>query len=258
MPLEAEGCEVSLKKAAAPQLCHGSLACPLPRAMPGCLPGALRPAHVFPSPADKCGDTIKILSPGYLTSPGYPQSYHPSQKCEWLIQAPEPYQRIMINFNPHFDLEDRDCKWVRARGRERCGAPRRHLPAAAGSARGRSAGSSGRRRAGQGALSVCPCVPVGLCVCVCVCVRALKTSSQLSEVCKLLWVAPARCAASGGRRWCAEWGCGCGEAPLAFVSLLFELEFKKGAPFPFVPPRLQAAHGRDRPFINWQIFLTQS
>lgn len=61
--------------------------------------------------SDKCGDTIKILSPGYLTSPGYPQSYHPSQKCEWLIQAPEPYQRIMINFNPHFDLEDRDCKY---------------------------------------------------------------------------------------------------------------------------------------------------
>ncbi|NXN78561.1 NRP1 protein, partial [Bombycilla garrulus] len=68
-------------------------------------------ARAFASPADKCGDTIKILSPGYLTSPGYPQSYHPSQKCEWLIQAPEPYQRIMINFNPHFDLEDRDCKY---------------------------------------------------------------------------------------------------------------------------------------------------
>uniref|UniRef100_A0A674I0T4 Neuropilin n=1 Tax=Terrapene triunguis TaxID=2587831 RepID=A0A674I0T4_9SAUR len=60
--------------------------------------------------SDKCGDNIKIVNPGYLTSPGYPNSYHPSQKCEWLIQAPEPYQRIMINFNPHFDLEDRDCK----------------------------------------------------------------------------------------------------------------------------------------------------
>nr|XP_056713098.1 neuropilin-1 [Euleptes europaea] len=61
--------------------------------------------------SDKCGETIKIVEPGYLTSPGYPNTYHPSQKCEWLIQAPHPYQRIMINFNPHFDLEDRECKY---------------------------------------------------------------------------------------------------------------------------------------------------
>ncbi|KAM6452712.1 neuropilin-1 isoform 2-T4 [Liasis olivaceus] len=61
--------------------------------------------------SDRCGENIKILEPGYLTSPGYPNSYHPSQKCEWLIQAPQPYQRIMINFNPHFDLEDRECKY---------------------------------------------------------------------------------------------------------------------------------------------------
>lgn len=70
---------------------------------------ALALAGAFRS--DKCGGTIKIENPGYLTSPGYPHSYHPSEKCEWLIQAPEPYQRIMINFNPHFDLEDRDCKY---------------------------------------------------------------------------------------------------------------------------------------------------
>ncbi|XP_008845810.1 neuropilin-1 isoform X2 [Nannospalax galili] len=70
---------------------------------------ALARASAFRS--DKCGGTIKIETPGYLTSPGYPHSYHPSEKCEWLIQAPEPYQRIMINFNPHFDLEDRDCKY---------------------------------------------------------------------------------------------------------------------------------------------------
>ncbi|XP_053117169.1 neuropilin-1 isoform X2 [Hemicordylus capensis] len=61
--------------------------------------------------SDKCGENIRIVEPGYLTSPGYPNTYHPSQKCEWLIQAPQPYQRIMINFNPHFDLEDRECKY---------------------------------------------------------------------------------------------------------------------------------------------------
>uniref|UniRef100_G1Q6L7 CUB domain-containing protein n=1 Tax=Myotis lucifugus TaxID=59463 RepID=G1Q6L7_MYOLU len=68
--------------------------------------------HFFGDNTDKCGNTIKIENPGYLTSPGYPHSYHPSEKCEWLIQAPEPYQRIMINFNPHFDLEDRDCNML--------------------------------------------------------------------------------------------------------------------------------------------------
>uniref|UniRef100_A0A673JPD9 Neuropilin n=1 Tax=Sinocyclocheilus rhinocerous TaxID=307959 RepID=A0A673JPD9_9TELE len=47
----------------------------------------------------------------YLTSPGYPVSYYPSQKCTWVITAPGPNQRILINFNPHFDLEDRECKY---------------------------------------------------------------------------------------------------------------------------------------------------
>ncbi|XP_066573752.1 neuropilin-1a isoform X2 [Amia ocellicauda] len=60
---------------------------------------------------DKCGDNIKITVPNYLTSPGYPNSYYPYQNCVWVIQAPEPYQRILINFNPHFDLEDRECKY---------------------------------------------------------------------------------------------------------------------------------------------------
>ncbi|XP_068091867.1 neuropilin-1 [Hyperolius riggenbachi] len=63
------------------------------------------------SRTDSCGGTIKLKDPSYLISPGYPTSYHPSQKCEWIIQAPEKYQRIMINFNPHFDLEDRECKY---------------------------------------------------------------------------------------------------------------------------------------------------
>ncbi|GCC26701.1 neuropilin-1a isoform X1 [Chiloscyllium punctatum] len=60
---------------------------------------------------DRCGDTIQITIPGYLNSPGYPNSYYPRESCAWVIQAPEAYQRIMINFNPHFDLEDRDCKY---------------------------------------------------------------------------------------------------------------------------------------------------
>ncbi|KAJ8388157.1 hypothetical protein AAFF_G00146480 [Aldrovandia affinis] len=60
---------------------------------------------------DKCGDNIRITSANYLTSPGYPTSYLPSQKCVWVITAPGPYQRILINFNPHFDLEDRECKY---------------------------------------------------------------------------------------------------------------------------------------------------
>uniref|UniRef100_A0A8C7MUZ4 Neuropilin n=1 Tax=Oncorhynchus kisutch TaxID=8019 RepID=A0A8C7MUZ4_ONCKI len=61
--------------------------------------------------SNKCGDNIRITNANYLTSPGYPASYLPSQKCVWVITAPGPHQRILINFNPHFDLEDRECKY---------------------------------------------------------------------------------------------------------------------------------------------------
>ncbi|KAL2076767.1 hypothetical protein ACEWY4_027636 [Coilia grayii] len=54
---------------------------------------------------------IVISTPGYLTSPNYPANYPLSQVCEWLVRSPEKDQRILINFNPHFDLEDRDCKF---------------------------------------------------------------------------------------------------------------------------------------------------
>uniref|UniRef100_A0A665XEG1 Neuropilin n=1 Tax=Echeneis naucrates TaxID=173247 RepID=A0A665XEG1_ECHNA len=60
---------------------------------------------------DICGGNIEIDVPDYLTSPGYPGAYPPSQQCVWVITAPEPGQKILINFNPHFDLEDRDCKY---------------------------------------------------------------------------------------------------------------------------------------------------
>ncbi|KAA0718747.1 Neuropilin-1 A5 protein [Triplophysa tibetana] len=58
-----------------------------------------------------CGGKITITSAGYVTSPGYPTGYPVNQQCTWLIEAPEPQQKILINFNPHFDLESRDCKY---------------------------------------------------------------------------------------------------------------------------------------------------
>ncbi|XP_011615049.1 neuropilin-1a-like [Takifugu rubripes] len=59
----------------------------------------------------KCGGEIELGTADYLTSPGYPGAYPPSQQCVWVITAPESGQKILINFNPHFDLEDRDCKY---------------------------------------------------------------------------------------------------------------------------------------------------
>ncbi|KAG9278223.1 neuropilin-1a-like isoform X1 [Astyanax mexicanus] len=61
--------------------------------------------------ASSCGGNITISSAGYVTSPGYPSSYPISTRCVWLIRAPDPQQKILINFNPHFDLENRECKY---------------------------------------------------------------------------------------------------------------------------------------------------
>ncbi|XP_060761946.1 neuropilin 1b isoform X2 [Neoarius graeffei] len=58
-----------------------------------------------------CGGNITIRSAGYVTSPGYPLGYPLSQQCLWLISAPNPHEQILINFNPHFDLENRECKY---------------------------------------------------------------------------------------------------------------------------------------------------
>lgn len=69
-----------------------------------------RLSNFLPSVAGNCGGAIDIDHADYLTSPGYPGAYPPSQQCVWVITAPEPGQKILINFNPHFDLEDRDCK----------------------------------------------------------------------------------------------------------------------------------------------------
>ncbi|KAJ8253013.1 hypothetical protein GJAV_G00208170 [Gymnothorax javanicus] len=58
-----------------------------------------------------CGGHVDASDAGYITSPGYPHEYPPHQSCEWVITAPEPSQRIVLNFNPHFELEKLDCRY---------------------------------------------------------------------------------------------------------------------------------------------------
>uniref|UniRef100_A0A8C9U098 Neuropilin n=1 Tax=Scleropages formosus TaxID=113540 RepID=A0A8C9U098_SCLFO len=58
-----------------------------------------------------CGGQLDASQPGYITSPGYPHEYPPHQSCRWVITAPEPSQRIVLNFNPHFELEKLDCRY---------------------------------------------------------------------------------------------------------------------------------------------------
>ncbi|KAL4635803.1 neuropilin-2-like isoform X1 [Arapaima gigas] len=62
-------------------------------------------------PAEPCGGQLDASQPGYITSPGYPHEYPPHQSCRWVITAPEPSQRIVLNFNPHFELEKLDCRY---------------------------------------------------------------------------------------------------------------------------------------------------
>ncbi|XP_028326292.1 neuropilin-2a isoform X2 [Gouania willdenowi] len=61
--------------------------------------------------AAECGGVLDASEAGYITSPGYPLEYPPHQNCHWLITAPEPSQRIVLNFNPHFEIERLDCKY---------------------------------------------------------------------------------------------------------------------------------------------------
>ncbi|MBN3286785.1 NRP2 protein, partial [Polyodon spathula] len=58
-----------------------------------------------------CGGRLNAKDAGYITSPGYPHEYPPHQRCEWVITAPEPTQKIVLNFNPHFELEKLDCRY---------------------------------------------------------------------------------------------------------------------------------------------------
>uniref|UniRef100_A0A8C9UZR0 Neuropilin n=1 Tax=Scleropages formosus TaxID=113540 RepID=A0A8C9UZR0_SCLFO len=64
---------------------------------------------LFPVP--HCGGQLDASVAGYITSPGYPHEYPPHQSCQWVITAPEPSQRIVLNFNPHFELEKLDCRY---------------------------------------------------------------------------------------------------------------------------------------------------
>uniref|UniRef100_A0AAQ5XT75 Neuropilin n=1 Tax=Amphiprion ocellaris TaxID=80972 RepID=A0AAQ5XT75_AMPOC len=59
----------------------------------------------------ECGGVLDASEAGYITSPGYPLEYPPHQNCHWIINAPEPSQRIVLNFNPHFEIERLDCKY---------------------------------------------------------------------------------------------------------------------------------------------------
>ncbi|XP_059183814.1 neuropilin-2a isoform X2 [Centropristis striata] len=59
----------------------------------------------------ECGGVLDASEAGYITSPGYPLEYPPHQNCHWIITAPESSQRIVLNFNPHFEIERLDCKY---------------------------------------------------------------------------------------------------------------------------------------------------
>ncbi|XP_016082720.1 neuropilin-2 isoform X3 [Ornithorhynchus anatinus] len=72
-----------------------------------CLSGS----EVIGQAAPPCGGRLNSKDAGYITSPGYPQDYPSHQNCEWVIYAPEPNQKIVLNFNPHFEIEKHDCKY---------------------------------------------------------------------------------------------------------------------------------------------------
>uniref|UniRef100_A0A672GYI7 Neuropilin n=1 Tax=Salarias fasciatus TaxID=181472 RepID=A0A672GYI7_SALFA len=66
---------------------------------------------VSQTPSEPCGGLLDASDAGYITTPGYPLEYPPHQNCRWIITAPEPSQRIVLNFNPHFEIEKLDCRY---------------------------------------------------------------------------------------------------------------------------------------------------
>uniref|UniRef100_UPI00358F373C neuropilin-1-like n=1 Tax=Myxine glutinosa TaxID=7769 RepID=UPI00358F373C len=52
-----------------------------------------------------CGGEIVVKNLGFLTSPGYPSDYPPHESCHWTLRASEPGQRLLLSFDPLFDLD---------------------------------------------------------------------------------------------------------------------------------------------------------
>ncbi|XP_014844712.1 PREDICTED: neuropilin-2-like isoform X2 [Poecilia mexicana] len=79
----------------------------------GCILPLLLPSAVKADDgaSEPCGGNLDATFAGYITTPGYPQEYPPHQNCHWVITAPEPSQRIVLNFNPHFEMEKLDCRY---------------------------------------------------------------------------------------------------------------------------------------------------
>ncbi|XP_076602609.1 neuropilin-2-like isoform X2 [Chaetodon auriga] len=79
----------------------------------GCLLAFLLPSAVKAEEgaSEPCGGYLDASDAGYITTPGYPLEYPPHQNCRWVITAPEPSQRIVLNFNPHFEIEKLDCRY---------------------------------------------------------------------------------------------------------------------------------------------------
>uniref|UniRef100_A0A3Q2Z7T0 Neuropilin n=1 Tax=Hippocampus comes TaxID=109280 RepID=A0A3Q2Z7T0_HIPCM len=61
--------------------------------------------------SEACGGYLDATDAGYITTPGYPLEYPPHQNCRWVITAPESSQRIVLNFNPHFEIEKLECRY---------------------------------------------------------------------------------------------------------------------------------------------------
>ncbi|KAM9391206.1 neuropilin-2-like [Salvelinus alpinus] len=76
----------------------------------GCLLAVCLPQIVIGEEGEACGGHFDASDAGYITTPGYPLEYPPHQNCRWVVTAPEPSQRIVLNFNPHFELEKLDCR----------------------------------------------------------------------------------------------------------------------------------------------------